>query len=198
MIPNVIDISHHNTINDFSALKEAGIVGVIHKCTQGSNYADPMYESRRKLATDAGLLWGAYTFNTGDNVIAQINEFLDHADADNQTLMALDFEANPTSQMSLAQASTFLHEADIRLGRKLVLYSGNRVKDILGHNVDSFLGSHRLWLPQYGPVAVTQRSWVKPWLWQFSETGKLPGTDGMIDFNFYNGTTQQLTSEWAS
>ena len=54
--PNIIDIYHGNIVNDFAALKAAGILGVIHKCTQGAGYADPLYAMRRKLATDAGLL----------------------------------------------------------------------------------------------------------------------------------------------
>jgi len=34
MTPNVTDSYHGNAVNDFAALKPAGIVGVIHKCTQ--------------------------------------------------------------------------------------------------------------------------------------------------------------------
>ena len=196
MTPNVIDISHHNAINNFPALKAAGILGVIHKCTQGANYADPTYAAHRKLATGAGLLWGAYIFNTGEDVKAQVAQFLSHAEPDANTLMALDFEDNPKSQMTLDQARLFLTLADSQLGRKLVLYSGNRIKDLLGNHADPFFGSHRLWLPQYSAAPVTQPSWIKPWLWQYSENGHLPGTDGKIDLNLYSGT--DLKSEWAS
>lgn len=197
MTPNVIDIYHGNVVHDFAALKAAGILGVIHKCTQGANYVDPLYATRRKAATDAGLLWGAYTFNTGEPVGAQITEFFSHAEPDASTLMALDFEDNPHSEMSLAQAKAFLVQGDAELGRKLVIYSGNRAKDLLGSKVDPFFGSHRLWLPQYGPVAKVQQSWSKQWLWQYSESGRLAGTDGALDFNFYSGTPQQLKGEWA-
>lgn len=198
MTPNVIDIYHGNVVHDFAALKAVGVLGVIHKCTQGATYADPLYATRRKQATDAGLLWGAYSFNTGENVAAQINEFFSHAEPDANTLMALDFEDNPHSQMNLGQARQFLQLADTKLGRKLVIYSGNRAKDLLGGQVDPFLGSHRLWLPQYGPVSKTQASWKSPWLWQYSETGRLPGTDGAVDLNAYLGTPDQLKQEWAS
>ena len=198
MIPNIIDIYHGNVVNDFAALKATGIQGIIHKCTQGANYADPLYATRRVQATDAGLLWGAYSFNTGEDVEAQVKEFISHADPDDQTLVALDFEDNPHSQMSLVQAKQWLDLVEEELGRKAVLYSGNRVKDLLGGTVDPSFGSHRLWLAQYGPVAHVQPSWQKPWLWQWSENGKLPGTDGAIDLNFYDGTAADLTTEWAS
>lgn len=200
MTPNVIDISHHNTIDDFAALAATGIVGVIHKCTQGAGYADPMYSIRRKAATDAGLLWGAYSFNTGESIAAQVSQFLSHAEASASTLMALDFEDNPSSQMTLGEARQFLQQANTTLGRKLVLYSGNRAKDLLGNQNDPFLGGHRLWVAQYGPKPKVQFSWVKtgPWLWQYSEIGQLPGTDGNIDLNFYDGDSETLAREWAS
>ena len=195
MIPNVIDIYHGNIINDFTALAEAGIQGVIHKCTQGAGYADPMYAARRKLATNAGLLWGAYSFNTGEAVDAQVRQLLSHAEPDATTLVALDFEDNPHSQMSIDQARAWLTQIEASLGRKAVLYSGNRVKDLLDSRIDTYLGSHRLWLAQYGPVARVQVSWSNYWLWQYSESGQLLGTDGAVDFNFYKGAN--LASEWA-
>lgn len=199
MTPNVIDISHHNTVKDFAALKATGILGVIHKCTQGSGYVDPTYATRRRAATDAGLLWGAYTFNTGEAVELQVKNFISHAEPDTQTLMALDFEDNPSSNMSLQQAKKFLQLAAEQIGRKCVLYSGNRVKDLLGSNLtDITLGAHRLWLAQYGPKPVVQTSWRKPWLWQYSERGLLSGTDGNIDLNFYDGSAKQLAAEWAA
>lgn len=198
MTPNVIDIYHGNVVHDFAALKAAGILGVIHKCTQGARYADPLYLTRRLAAEKAGLLWGAYTFNTGEDVAAQVAQFISHAEPDERTLMALDFEDNPHSQMSIGQARQFLAQGDEKLGRKLVLYSGNRVKDLLGGQTDTFLGSHRLWLAQYGPKAKVQGSWRTQWLWQFSEAGKLPGTDGAVDLNFYAGSASDLATEWAS
>lgn len=198
MTPNVIDIYHGNVVNDFAALKAAGILGVIHKCTQGASYSDPLYLPRRKKAIDAGLLWGAYSFNTGEDIPTQVKNLLSHAEPDKDTLVCLDFEDNPHSSMSLAQARQFLQLADQHLGRKLVLYSGNRIKDLLGVQIDAFFGSHRLWVPQYGPIAKVQRSWTKEWLWQYSETGKLLGTGGYIDLNLYKGTPEQLRTEWAS
>ena len=198
MQANVIDLYHGDNNGqpiDFAKIKAAGIVGIIHKCTQGSGYTDPAYPLRRQAALDAGLLWGAYTFNTGDSISSQVEEFLDHAEPDDDTLLALDFEDNPRSQMSLDQARHFLEVADAKLGRKIVLYSGNRIKDLLTSG-DPFFGSHRLWLAQYGPLAKPQASWSAPWLWQFSESGRVPGISGAVDLNNYSGTN--IAKEWAS
>lgn len=209
MTPTVVDIYHGDNAEDthgpidFAAWKAAGIVGVIHKCTQGATYADPLYAARRRQATAAGLLWGAYTFNTGQDVAAQVDSFLTHADPGTDTLMALDFEDNPHSQMSLAQMMQFLDLADQRLGRKLVLYSGNRVVDLLGRQTVPSLGSRRLWRPQYpkNPTTfsqvVLQNSWTSAWLWQYTETGTMVGCRGQLDLNAYDGPANKLAAEWA-
>ena len=60
----VIDISHHNANPDFSRAAADGIVGVIHKATQGLTFTDSAYLTSRKKALDAGLLWGAYHFGS--------------------------------------------------------------------------------------------------------------------------------------
>ena len=111
MTPNVIDIYHGNVVHDFHAIKAKGIDGVIHKCTQGAGSADPLYATRRKQAIDAGLLWGAYSFNTGESVDAQVKEFLSHAEPDSSTLICLDFEDNPASNMNLGQMRAWLAES---------------------------------------------------------------------------------------
>lgn len=168
MNPIVIDISHHNTVQSFAAIKASGILGVILKCTQGTGYADPTYATRVTGARANGLLVGAYHFNTGEDPKAQVNHFLRCAQPDDQMLMALDWEDN-SSNMSVEQACEFLQLLDDNLGRKAVLYSGNRAKDLLGNTKNAFLGSHRLWLAQYGPVPHVQASWANWWLWQYDD-----------------------------
>ena len=55
----IVDLSHHNGNVDLAQAQAAGIVGVIHKATQGTAHVDPMYQVNRAKAQDAGLLWGA-------------------------------------------------------------------------------------------------------------------------------------------
>lgn len=195
MKPIVIDIYHGNVIRDFGALRDAGIIGIIHKAAQGTRDTDHgIYATRRAAAKAAGLMWGAYAFNTGESIEAQVETFFRTADPDDRTLMALDFEDNPHSQMSEPQAEEFLGRVDEKLGRKCWIYSGNRIKDLLGARVTHFMGSHPLWVAQYGPVARLQPSWTRYALWQYSETGKLPGTDGELDFN--TADPDQLRLDW--
>ena len=49
----VIDLSHFNEVSDFNLVKADGIVGVIHKATEGIDYIDPRYFTRRRDALAA-------------------------------------------------------------------------------------------------------------------------------------------------
>ncbi len=205
MDARVVDLSHHNDVGSFQAIAGAGVWGVIHKASQGTTYGDSRYALRRTAALSAGLLWGAYHFNTSDPVKDQVDFFIEHAMPDINTLMVLDYEDYRPS-MSIQQAVEFLHLLEQKLGRKGALYSGNRVKETIGqlNAADkAYLCSHRLWLCQYGPRAVLPAGWNNWWLWQFTGDGvgplphNIPGIAGHgIDINTFAGTRLNLASSW--
>src|ERR1700681_2572147 len=93
-INSVIDISHHNGSVSLIQAAADGIVGVIHKATQGIKFNDPAYTTNKQKASSAGLLWGAYHFGDGSDPIAQAEHFLNIVQPDDQTLIVLDFEEN--------------------------------------------------------------------------------------------------------
>jgi lysozyme len=204
MIPRVVDISHHNMVSDFGLTKEAGIWGLIHKATQGTAYVDPNYETRRKLWDG---LWGAYHFNTGDDVQSQVDWFMLHANPDEKTLMVLDYEDNRLSNMNINQLVEFCHALEERLGHKCTIYSGNRIKETIGQLGPAdltYVTSHKLWLCQYGPNAVLPKGFSDWWLWQYTGDGigplphSIPGIQGDgVDLNAFDGSQQELADSWA-
>ncbi len=206
----VADIYHGDKVTSFKKAADAGLWGVIHKATTGGTGHDDFYESRRKAALQAGLLWGAYHWGTAADVEKQVKNFIKRAEPDGDTLVALDFEETKNNQMTLAQARDFLTLISEQLGRKAVIYGGGLLKARLGANANPFFGSHRLWLAHYNPNPVCQKSWSKAWLWQYTDkTGRpglqpdsiagIPGnSDGDLDCDSYEGTKAQLKAEWAS
>src|ERR1044072_7963526 len=50
-----IDISHGVAVSDFGAIRRSGILGLIHKATEGGDWVDSSYAVRRPLAEQAGL-----------------------------------------------------------------------------------------------------------------------------------------------
>lgn len=206
--PQVVDLSHHNRVDDFVAARAAGVIGVIHKASTGQQGRDDKYAERRDAALKAGLLWGAYHWGTMAPVDQQLDNFLGAATPDANTLVALDFERDLGDQMTLEGARAFLAGIEAKLGRRAVLYSGNLIKEQLGAAKDQFFGSHQLWLAQYGNRPVVQPSWSTFWLWQYTDgtngtpPEKVPGIPGdawgRVDCNHFMGSEAELRAQWAA
>ena len=200
----IIDLSHHNGTVDFVRIAAAGILGVLHKATQGEQDVDPTYASRRTEALAAGLLWGAYHFGTGSDGVTQADHFLDVVQPDPSTLLVLDFEANPQGpSMSLEEARAFVTHVQSVTGRYPGLYSGHYVKDLLGSQSDPLLSQCWFWLSQYGPTPVVPANWPTWTMWQYTDGAVGPDPHevdgvGYCDRDTFNGDEAQLHALWGA
>ncbi len=179
----VIDIHHGNRVRSFAAARDdSGILGVIHKASEG-DWLDPLHDERRAQAEAAGLLWGSYHFGTGQHPgAAQAQMFLAAARPDPATLLVLDLELNeraPANSMGIDAAEDFVREIVSATGRLPLLYvhpawaDGDPLRGrTLGGNIQpgSLLAACDLWLADYRyepelPRAWGQRGWT---MWQFA------------------------------
>lgn len=195
-LDGVIDLSHYNSSVDFAGLKSAGILGVIHKATEGVSFSDPAYSVRQGSATEAGLLWGAYHFGTGDDPQAQARFFLS-AVGSQGALIALDFEANPNgASMTLAQAHAFVSYIHAVTERWPGLYGGTYLQQCLNGARDPVLANCWLWLADYAPAASVPAGWEAWTLWQYTDSAQVAGI-GVCDRSRFNGTAEELAEFWS-
>src|SRR5487761_2360143 len=137
----IVDLSHYNENPDFNQAKENGILGVIHKATQGTSVLDPVYLSHRAGARAAGLLWGAYHFGTGADGVEQAQFFLQTVQPSPGDVLVLDFEANGQGpSMTLEEARAFVTHVQSVTGRWPGLYAGAYLKERLGASTDPAAG----------------------------------------------------------
>ena len=202
MLNVVIDLSHHESVSSFTKVKQDGILGVIHKATQGSTGKDQTYAGRAQKAKDAGLMWGAYHFATGSDGVTQAKHFLDVVQPDAKTLVVLDFEPNPTGpSMNLVEARAFVTHIHTEIGRWPGFYSGHFIKELLGTNTDPVLAKCWFWLAQYGPTAVVPHCWSDWTMWQYTD-GSIGSTPhivngvGRCDREQFNGDEAKLKQLW--
>jgi lysozyme len=206
IINAVVDISHHNNPRsgqiDFAKIKASGIIGVIQKATQGQSGFDKTYDEHRKAAVKEGLLWGAYHFATGSDGVKQADHFLKVAVPDNDTLLVLDFEDNPTGpSMDLNEARAFVTHIQAETGRFPGFYSGHTIKRLLGHRKDAVLANCWFWLAQYGTTPVVPDNWPTWTMWQYTDGNlgpaphDVPGL-GTCDRDKFNGDPTQLEKLW--
>jgi len=199
----VIDISHHNGRVDLQRAAADGILGVIHKATQGSGFADAMYAKNRRAAASADLLWGAYHFGTGADPTAQAKQFLRVADLDSNNLLVLDFEENtqgPT--MTLVQARAFIKTVQEATGRICGLYGGSTLKEALAGKSDPLLAACWLWWAQYSSTPSIPSNLPDFTLWQYTDGHHGDGpfeVDGVgpCDRDKYQGSVDDLRTKWA-
>jgi lysozyme len=200
----VIDLSHWNTVTSFEDAKSSGILGVIHKATQGTDVVDAKYDESRATAVSAGLLWGAYHFGTGGNVDNQVDHFLNVVSPGPTDLLVLDFEPNPKGvTMTLAEAESFIERVFAQTGRYPGLYSGaSFLQEQLGSSTDTILKNCFLWIARYSTQAPKVPA-AFPFftLWQYTDGNagpqphQVPGI-GRCDRNKFNGDGTQLRKLW--
>jgi lysozyme len=202
----IIDLSHFNQVSDFATIKAAGILGVIHKATQGTHYTDPEYANRRNAALDAGLLWGAYHFADASDGAEQADHFLSTVNPEPGDLLVLDMEQNysagqPIPSMNIADAETFVQQIEQQSGRFPGLYSGSYIKQLLGDKKNRTLANCWFWLAEYGQKAVTPANWPYWTMWQYTDGNNGPEPHsvngvGACDRDKFNGDIDQLLRLW--
>lgn len=203
MINSVIDLSHHNASVDFSAIKSDGILGVIHKATQGISYVDPKFKERAEQAVAYDVPVGAYHFGTAADPVQQAEHFVEQAGG--ERLLVLDFENNPDKtqgDMSLQGAESFVRRVCELTGRYPMLYSGHTIKEVvqaqeITNPEQTELSKCKLWIAQYSTAPVIPAIWSSWTLWQYTDgqVGPEPHTVagvGPCDRDYFNGTEDEL------
>lgn len=181
MIPG-IDVSHYQGMIDWQQVATSGIKFAYLKSTEGTGYQDPRFEENCTLANRAGVLFGAYHFLTDADVSRQMSWFREISPV--FTLPpVLDVEI--PSAVGLVQAAIDLV---LEWGVVPIVYTDpNCGKLIQGP------GPSRLWIAEYGVhVPHIPSAWTEWLFWQWSDHGRVPGIEGDVDLDWFNGTEEQL------
>ena len=140
--PVVIDLSHHNDVRDWNAVKTFGILGVINKATEGNSFVDKTLAIREKPVRDHDILYGAYHYLRPGDPVEQADFFLKAVNSlshPEEMLLALDHEDR---DVPLEDAKAFLARILEKTGRRAILYSGFLIKEQLRDDADAFLAQH--------------------------------------------------------
>jgi lysozyme len=187
--PLVIDLSHHNDVTDFNAIRLNGTIGIIHKASEGSTYTDPEFWERRAEAGDAGLLWASYHYLHHGDIDSQIANFLTKVQPAFGERLVIDYEEEDCTLDDLRQAIRCLRNAVPFC--ELTVYSGHLIKEHLGDNYDPLLSTTSLWLAQYSSADELdwpQGTWPTWTLWQYTDCAAVAGVAAACDGNYFNGS----------
>jgi lysozyme len=197
----VTDLSHWNEVDSFVEAQASGLIGVIHKATQGTNFFDDKYTEREADARVIDLCWSSYHFLEHGDPQAQMEWYLECARPLAGERVCIDFEENPNGPDAtlddLRGAISAVRSLDPSL--QITVYGGSLLKELLGTAYDETLASTSLWVAQYrdtDPVWPTG-TW-KTWsLHQYSDGSvggyprSLAGLGAPHDCNRFNGSRSQ-------
>ena len=193
-----IDISHHQHEIDWQQLRNAMIQRcpvrfVMIKATEGSSYLDPLFRTNFENAQEYGFIRGAYHFwSNRSTAREQAAFFLKNVHLQPGDLPpVLDVEHKPdtlSTEDFQREVLTFLHIVEDKYHVKPIIYTYYKFKTAyLGTPV---FDQYPYWIAHY---YVSHLDYHGPWkFWQHTDAGRLPGINGYVDFNIYNGSFYDL------
>ncbi|MGC4026242.1 MAG: glycoside hydrolase family 25 protein [Mesorhizobium sp.] len=185
-----VDLSHHNTVSDFTKVKAAGLLGIVHKATEGIGFVDSKYASREKSATAAGLAWASYHFLKHGNIASQIDHYLTTIKPEPGARVVIDYEDAACTLDDLRAAIRRIEQSDASL--QITVYAGHLLKEQLGGKNDPVLARTSLWIAQYNNTGPSWPSGTWPtWTaWQFTDKATIAGINPPTDGNQFNGSRE--------
>jgi lysozyme len=194
-----IDISHHQGNINWSELREKGLINetpirfIMIKATEGSTRVDENFKENFYQAREYGFTRGAYHFySVHSPAKRQAEFFIKNVKLENGDLPpVLDVEHKPKNQTDDAFKASILEWLDIveqHYGVKPIIYTYYKFKT--QYLSDPVFDQYPYWIAHY---YVDEVEYQGPWkFWQHTDVGRLPGIDGNVDFNIYNGSFYEL------
>ena len=195
----IADLSSNNSTPDFAAMRDAGVVGVWLKVSEGSTWSDPAYSAFERAAHRAGLKVGGYHYarpDTGDGTVAdalaEASWFLSRLRLRRGDLLpVLDFEEGKAAHLGPARLQTwaarFLKDVGLKVGAVPVFYSyPSYIADTLAGA--PALRSWPLWLASYGSNDGARHPYRAPAGFrvvahQYTSNGRVAGYRGRLDLS---------------
>lgn len=193
-----IDISHYQGKIDWEKLRNA-MIGkgpvrfVIIKATEGASLIDENFKDNFYQAREYGFIRGAYHFySVKSHARQQAQFFLDNVQLEEGDLPpVLDVEHKPQDQSVedfQKDILLWLHIIEDRYHVKPIIYTYYKFKQ--QYLSDNRFDNYPYWIAHY---YVDKMEYQGEWkFWQHTDAGKLPGIEGYVDFNIYNGSYYDL------
>lgn len=183
---DIVDISHHDAIADWSALKRAAS-GLYMKATEGGSYVDPMLGAYAAAAAKAELPIGFFHYfwptNDPNDAIRQADHFYHTIQPYGYTFYpALDVEEenNLTPAVLTASVLAFAKEFEHVSGQSLLIYCSSKFAD--KYLSDASLRKYGLWVADYnGREPSRAGAWNTHVMWQYTNRASIAGVPNPMD-----------------
>ncbi len=192
-----IDVSHHQgKINwdAFFSSMDTTISFVYCKVTEGIHFIDPQWKRNHGILSNQEMKHGGYHFFT-PNVSAQLqaDHFINHyAHTVGELAPVLDAEVEASSDQSLiAGMREWLRLVESETGIRPVIYTSY---SMYRDKMKGKFPGHKFWIASYNP---NEQRVQDPEIihWQYSDHGKVPGINALVDLNFSKQSFRPLIEQ---
>lgn len=182
----MIDISHHDSVTDWNALKSS-VDGLFIKATEGVGYVDPLLGTYAAAAISAGIPVGFYHYfqptDDPSNAAQQADEFYGAITGYGYRMLpVLDAEENNglTVTEIIEDVKAFAAEFHRLSGQNMMIYCSPKYADM--YLDDPSLASYPLWIAHYHVQAPRSTStWQAYSAWQYADSVTVAGIGNPVD-----------------
>ena len=192
-----IDISHYQDRINWEKLRKAFIGStpvsfVFIKATEGEKLSDDNFNKNFSNAKRNDLIRGAYHFFVpGVDPQRQADFYLNTArlePGDLPPVLDIEKKGDLSPEQLRHDVKVWLDMVEAKYGVKPILYTGYKFK-MRYLNTPEF-NAYPYWIAHY---YVEELEYTGKWtFWQHTDCGKVPGINGFVDCNIFNGSLQDL------
>jgi lysozyme len=199
-----VDVSHAQNVIEWDQVKSAGIAFALIKATEGNDFVDEQAQRNLARCRELGIVAGMYHFYRHDvEPESQAAYFLEHLAArePGDLLPAIDVEKvsdgskqidYPLSEV-VPRVREVVRAVQAAIGRAPMIYTYPSAWQDLTGDSDAFADECPLWIASYGVAAPKPvGGWKDYAVWQYTDRGTVPGINGRVDRDRFNGGYAEL------
>jgi lysozyme len=196
-----IDVSRYQGTINWSAVKASGVLFAAARATVGTSYTDPQFSTNWNGMKANGIYRMAYHVIYPDlSPTVQIQHFTNVVGSDQGELPpVLDLELDRGLDNATLVQRTYacLLAMEQSFGRRPILYTSAgfwNTHMIVNNHVPAWTNTYDLWVANYTTAQspTMPRGWTSWKFWQWSSTGTVPGINGSVDLDWFQGTPEEL------
>ncbi len=203
-----MDCSYWQGNIDWPRVAASGVKFVYIRAAYGADFKDPLFDQNWEGAKEVGLLRGAYHFcRAHQSAQAQIDIMLETVPANDRGELPAWYDLERYHKDPVVKgkelvdfSNKYMLGVEAEWGRLMDIYTGYYFWQSnlrVNFKYPDWPETRQLALAQY-PSGPPTNPWLIPtgwttWtIWQYSSKGTIPGINGNVDMDFFNGTYEDL------